>query len=52
MAFELDHRKHIDRQLRKIARRQLQRTIRTLDADGSDGGTFSRAVHESLKSVK
>jgi len=52
MAFELDHRKHIDRQLRKIARRQLQRTIRTLDADGSDGGTFSRAVHESRKSVK
>jgi len=52
MAFELDHRKHIDRQLRKIARRQLRRTISTLDTDGGNGGTFGGAVHESRKSVK
>ena len=50
MAFELDHRTHIGRQLRKIARRQLRRTIQVLDVDGS--GTFSGAVHESRKSVK
>ena len=49
MAFELDDRKHIDRQLRRIARRQLGRTILTLDAEG---GAFSRAVHQSRKSVK
>jgi CHAD domain-containing protein len=50
MAFELDRRKHIDRQLRKIARRQLRRTIQALSAAGS--GTLSGTVHESRKSVK
>jgi CHAD domain-containing protein len=50
MAFELNDRKHIGRQLRKIARRQLRRTILALDAE--DGGTFSRTVHESRTRVK
>ena len=50
MAFALDDRRHIGRQLRKIARRQLQRTIAALEAD--DTGAFTRAVHESRTRVK
>jgi len=50
MAFALDDRKHIGRQLKKIARRQLRRTIVALEAD--DTGAFTRTVHESRTRVK
>ena len=50
MSFELQKRKHIDGELKKIARRQLHRASETLVC--SDAGTFRTAVHESRKSVK
>ena len=50
MPFELNQRKHIDDELKKIVRRQLRRTARalTIDADGQVGSV----VHESRKTVK
>jgi len=50
MSFELHHRKHIDRELRKIARRQLRRTAATLQT--SNRIRFRSAVHDSRKSLK
>ncbi len=50
MPFELNQRKHIDDELKKIVRRQLRRAARalTIDADGQVGSV----VHESRKTVK
>ena len=50
MSFELHHRKHLDEQLRTIARRQLRRTALALRS--GDEATFRTVVHESRKSVK
>lgn len=50
MAFELHHRKHIEHELTKIVRKQLQKTAHALTT--SVGGQFRTAVHESRKSVK
>src|ERR1044072_4054971 len=50
MSFELQKRKHIDTELKRIARRQLHRASEMLVR--SDAGTFGTAVHESRKSVK
>lgn len=50
MSFELQHRKHVDKDLKGIARRQLGRASRLLTT--SRASTFKTAVHESRKSVK
>src|SRR5712664_3442368 len=50
MSFELQRRKHIDDELRKIARRELRRASDTLSR--SDPGAFGTSVHEARKSVK
>ena len=50
MSFELHHRKHLDKQLRTIVRRQLRRTA--LRFKPGDEATFRTAVHESRKRVK
>jgi CHAD domain-containing protein len=50
MSFELQHRKHLDQELKRIARRQLCRASRLLAT--SSANTFKTAVHESRKSVK
>jgi hypothetical protein len=50
MSFELHHRKHIEDELTKIARRQLRKTACALTT--SDGGEFRTTVHESRKNVK
>src|SRR6266487_4343456 len=50
MSFELHQRKHIDGELRSIARRQLRRASDTLRS--ANANTFDTAVHESRKSVK
>ena len=50
MAFELHHRKHVDKELERIARRQLGRASHMLAT--SSASTFETAVHESRKSVK
>src|ERR1700746_2381171 len=50
MSFELHHRKHLEDELTKIARRELRRTVRGLST--TRGTAFERVVHESRKSVK
>ena len=50
MSFELHRRKHIEDELAKIARRELRKTVRTLNT--SVASKFATAVHESRKSVK
>ena len=50
MAFELHRRKHIDVELKKIARRLLGNARGSLDA--VDDGKFREAVHESRKRLK
>jgi hypothetical protein len=50
MSFELHRRKHIERELEKIVRRELRKTARTLTT--SAGSNFESAVNESRKSVK
>jgi hypothetical protein len=50
MSFELNQRKHINRELTKIVRRQLRNTTDALTT--SSGTKFRNAVHESRKSVK
>jgi CHAD domain-containing protein len=50
MAFELHYRKHVDKALERIARRQLGRASHMLAT--SSASTFETAVHESRKSVK
>jgi hypothetical protein len=50
MSFELHHRKHIEDELRKIARQQLRKTAHALAT--SPGSQLASAVHESRKSVK
>jgi CHAD domain-containing protein len=49
MAFELDHRKHLDDELTKIVRRQLRDTVRALSEAGEASETV---IHEARKSVK
>ena len=50
MSFKLHHRKHIERELTKIVRRQLRNTAHALTT--SEGSQFRSAVHESRKNVK
>jgi CHAD domain-containing protein len=50
MSFELHHRKHIEDELTRIVRQQLENTAHTLTT--SAGSQFRSAVHESRKSVK
>src|SRR3954469_24780218 len=50
MAFELHHRKHVEAELAKIARKQLRKTADALAT--SEGSRFRTALHESRKSVK
>lgn len=50
MSFELQHRKHVHKELKGIARRQLGRASSMLAT--SSVGTFKTAVHESRKGVK
>jgi len=50
MSFELHERKHIEEELKKIARRQLRRAADALSH--ANNGTLKTAVHESRKSVK
>jgi CHAD domain-containing protein len=50
MSFELHQRKHIDDELRKIARGELRRASDTLL--GSDASAFNTSVHEARKRVK
>jgi len=50
VSFELHHRKHIEDELTKIARRQLRKSACALTT--SDGGEFRTTVHESRKNVK
>jgi CHAD domain len=50
VSFELRHRRHIEDELTKIARRQLRKTADALTT--SEGSQFRSAVYESRKSVK
>jgi hypothetical protein len=50
MSFELRHRKRVDKELERIARRQLGRMSRMLAT--ASASTFKTAVHESRKGVK
>jgi CHAD domain-containing protein len=50
MSFELHRRKHIDDELRSIARRELRRASDTLSK--ADPGAFSTGVHEARKRAK
>ena len=50
MSFELHQRKHIDTELRKIARRELRRASGTLS--DSESGAFGASVHEARKRAK
>ncbi len=50
MSFELHHRKHMERELAKIVRRELRDSARGLTT--SADSKFGSAVHESRKSVK
>jgi CHAD domain-containing protein len=49
MSFKLHQRKHIERELAKIFRRELRKAARVLTASG---GTFEEAVHESRQHLK
>jgi len=50
MSFELHQRKHMDEELRRIARGQLRRASDTLER--SNANTIETSVHESRKRVK
>jgi hypothetical protein len=50
VAFELDHRKHLEDELTKIVRRELAKTVRDLRA--GSGAAPEDVIHESRKSVK
>jgi CHAD domain-containing protein len=50
MSFELHERKHIEDELRKIARRQLRRASEALQQTG--GRTVGTKVHEARRTVK
>ena len=50
MSFELQQRKHIEDELKKIVRQQLRKAAHALTT--SEGTQFRSAVHESRKSVK
>src|SRR5881397_3659292 len=50
MSFELHQRKHIDDELRSIARRQLRRASEALKQ--SDARAFGTSVHDARRSVK
>jgi CHAD domain-containing protein len=50
MSFELDQRKHLEDELRKIVRRELRNIVRALTT--SPERDFEGAIHESRKSLK
>jgi hypothetical protein len=50
MSFELQRRKHIERELSKKARQELRTTAEALTVTGAD--EFENAVHESRKRLK
>lgn len=50
MSFELNQRKHLEHELRKIARRELRKTVRALSTSAATA--FESRIHESRKSVK
>jgi len=51
MSFELHERKHLERELVKVVRRELRHTVDVLTASAG-GAIAEEAVHESRKSVK
>ena len=50
MSFAISEPQHIEDELRKIVRRQLRKTSRTLDGEG--GSNLRTAVHQSRRSLK
>jgi CHAD domain-containing protein len=50
MSFAISEAQHIEDELRKIVRRQLRKTSRTLDGEG--GSNLRTAVHQSRRSLK
>lgn len=50
MPFELPHRKHVEGELKRIARRQLRRGVEVLMK--TDARTVGASVHEARRSVK
>jgi CHAD domain-containing protein len=51
VSFELHRRKHLDDELKKIARRELRKTVRAL-ATPVRTTKFDKVIHESRKSLK